>query len=82
MPSSNPTNDCTHVQVCGSSGTAVILVANISAGVAPEMNLRNKLHVHNEAREQWAHPGFETRGGRHQKSKIMASVAYPEGISE
>ena len=50
MPSSNPTNACTHVQVCGSSGTAAILVANNSAGVAPEVNLRNKLHLGNRVR--------------------------------
>ena len=47
-----PPNACTHVQVCGSSGTAAILVANISAGVAPEVNPRNKLHLGNRVREQ------------------------------
>ena len=72
MPSSNTTNACTHVKVCGLNGTAAILVANISAGVAPEVNPRNKLHLGNRVPEQRAYSGFETQSRRHQKSKIIS----------
>ena len=42
------------------------------AGVTPEMNLRNNL----QARKHTSiHPGFETQGRRHQKSKTGVSVA-------
>ena len=33
-----------------------------SAGVAPEVNLRNPLHTGEEAHNRWVHPGFETQG--------------------
>ena len=46
-----------------------------SAGVAPEVNLRNPLHAGEEARKPAIHPGFETQGRRHQKSKTGVSVS-------
>ena len=46
---SSATNACTHVQVCGSNGSAAMLAANRSTGVTPEVNLRNTLPVGNEA---------------------------------
>ena len=46
-----------------------------SAGVALEVNLRNPLHAGDEAHKWGIHPGFETQGRHHQKSKAMVSVA-------
>ena len=46
---SSPTNACTHVQVCGSNGSAAMLAANRSTGVTLEVNRRNPLPVGNEA---------------------------------
>ena len=40
-----------------------------SAGVAPEVNLRNPLCAGEKARKRGIHPGFETQGRRQQKSK-------------
>ena len=39
--------------------------AKMSAGVAPEVNLRNMLHIGDKACKQGIHPGFETQGRRH-----------------
>ena len=36
-------NASTHVQVCGSNSVAVTLAVKRSAGVTPEVNLRNSL---------------------------------------
>ena len=52
-----------------------------SAGVAPEVNLREHitctpLSTTNKA----AHFGFETQGRRHQKSKTWVSVAPQKGF--
>ena len=47
-----------------------MLVAKRSAGVAPEVNMRNPWHEGDEACKQGIHPDFETR-----KSKIGVSVA-------
>ena len=49
--------------------SAAMMAAKRSAGVAPEVNLRNLLHV-----GERIHNGFKTHG-RLQKSKIGASVA-------
>ena len=46
-----------------------------SAGVAPEVNLRNSLHAGDKASKQGIHPGFETQGRHRQKSKTGVSVA-------
>ena len=47
-----------------------MLAAKRSAGVAPEVNLRN-----HEAHKQGIHPGYETQGRPHQKSKTGVSDA-------
>ena len=52
-----------------------------SAGVAPEVNLRNSLHTGDKARKRGIHPGFETQGRRHQKSKTGVSVAPRKGLT-
>ena len=44
---SSPTNAC--MQVCGWNGLAAMLAAKSSAGVTPEVNLRNPLHTGDEA---------------------------------
>ena len=66
---SNPTNACIHVQICGSNSSAAMLVTKWSAGVAPEVNIRNLLRAGDEAYKRGIHPGFETQARCHQKSK-------------
>ena len=51
-----------------------------SAGVAPEVNLSNLLHAGDKARKGGIHPGFETQGRHHQKSKTGVSVAPRKGL--
>ena len=51
-----------------------------SAGVVPEVNLRNSWHAGKKACKQGIHPGFETQGRRHQKSKTGVSVAPRKGL--
>ena len=64
------TNAC--MQVCARSGLAAILAAERSAGVIPELNLRNLLHTGNEKYKQGCvYPGFETQGKCHQKCKTV-----------
>ena len=50
-----------------------------SADVTLEVNLKNPLHVGNKAHKQGIHPGFETQGRHHQKSKTGVSVAPQKG---
>ena len=45
----------------------------MSAGVVLGVNLRNPLHVGNEVCKQGIHPGYETQGRRHRKSKTGVS---------
>ena len=52
-----------------------------STGVAPEVNLRNPLHAGDKAGKRGIHPGFETQGRRHQKSKTGVSVAPQKGLA-
>ena len=60
-------------------GSAAILVIKWSAGVAPEVNLRNPLHADNEAHKQELHPGFDSRAditrspklGPHKKTDVL-----------
>ena len=49
---------------------AAVLAAKRSAGVAPEVNLRNPFHTSGKAPKQEICPGFETQSRHHQKSKI------------
>ena len=44
------------------------------------MNLSNPLHLSEEAHKWGFHPGFETQGGRHRKSKIGVSVQPQKGL--
>ena len=49
--------------------SAAMLAIKRSAGVTPELNVRNPLHVGKEASKGGFHPGFETERRCHQKSK-------------
>ena len=44
-----------------------------SAGVAPEMNMKNPLNADTEACKRGIHSGFETQGKSHQKFKTGVS---------
>ena len=61
------------------NGSAAMLAAKKSAGVAPEVNLRNPLHAGDKACKWGFHSGFETWGELHQKSKTGISVAPQKG---
>ena len=61
------------------SGLAAILVAKRSAGVTPELNLRNLLNTGDEAFKE-INPGIKTQGRRHQRSKTGLSVAPSKGL--
>ena len=76
------TNACGHIcRHMDRKGLAARLTSVQSAGVAPEVNLRNSLHAGNKARKWGIHPGFETQGRRHQKSKTGVSVAPRKGLT-
>ena len=51
-----------------------------SAGVAPEVNVRNSLHTGDKSHKPGIHPGSETQGRYHQKSKTGVSVALRKGL--
>ena len=58
-----------------------MLAATRSAGVAPEMNLReHATHMPQPSVNMAAYSGFETQTGRHQKFKTEASVAPKAGF--
>ena len=61
-------------------GPAAVLFAKRSAGVTPEVNLKNPLHPGKEACEQGIYPGFETQGTWHQKSKTGVLVDPQTGL--
>ena len=46
-----------------------MLTIKMSAGVAPEVNLRNPFHTVEKTLKQGIYPGFETQDRCHQKSK-------------
>ena len=56
-----------------------MLAVKRSAGVALDVNLRNAFHTSEEACKPRIHPGFETHGRYHQKSKTVVSVASQKG---
>ena len=56
---------------------AAMLAVKRSAGVAPEVNLRNP---GKEACKKGIDHAFETQGRRHQKCKTRASVAPQKGL--
>ena len=61
--------------VCGRDGSAAMLAAKRSAGVAPEVNLREHItQMPLASVNKAAHSGFETQRKHHQKSKTGASV--------
>ena len=57
----------TCVSTCIKNSLAVMLAAKRSAGVAPEVNMRNPLNT-------LIQTGFETHGRYHQRSKTRVSV--------
>ena len=59
---------------------AAMLTSIQSAGVAPEVNLRNSWHAGNKACKRGIHSGFKTQGRHHQKSKTGVSVAPQKGL--
>ena len=61
-------------------GSAAMLTSIQSVGVAPEVNLRNSLHTGHKAHKRGIHPGFETQGRHHQKSKTGMSVVPRKGL--
>ena len=52
-----------------------MLASKRSAGVSPQMILNNPLHTGQEAHKGGIHPGLETQGRCHNKSKTGISVA-------
>ena len=63
------------LHACSEYDQLPMLVVKRLAGVAPEVNLRNPLHIGEEAHKPGIHPGFETQDRCHQKSKTGVSVA-------
>ena len=77
-----PTNACGYM-VCkyvDRKCSAAMLVVKRSAGVAPEVNLRNSLHAGKKAHKPLFHPGFETQGRHHHTSKIRVSMIPQKGL--
>ena len=74
------TNVCRHFyRYVEQKGSAAMLTSIQLAGVTPEVNLRNPLCAGEEA-HKGIHPGFETLGRCHQKSKTGVSVAPQKGL--
>ena len=72
---SSPTNACLYVYkyVLQNDSTAMLAV-KMSAGVTPEVDLRNPLQAGDKACKWGFHPGFEIYGRHHQKSKTGVTV--------
>ena len=77
---SNLTNACT--QVCGWNSLAAMLAAKSSAGVTPEVNLRNLLQTGDEARKQGNPPWLWNPGqmSPEVQNKTRVSVAPQKGL--
>ena len=60
--------------------SAAMLTSTLLASVAPEVNLRNPLCTGEEACKWGIHPGFETQGRHHQRSKTGVPVAPRKGL--
>ena len=56
------------------NGLAPMLPVKGSAGVTPDVNLRNPLHAGGEARKQVIRPGFEIQDRNHPEFKTGVSV--------
>ena len=68
-------------EVCGRDGSAAMLATKRSAGVTPEVNLRERVTcMPSPSVNKAAHYGFETQGRRHQKCKTGVSVAPQKGL--
>ena len=68
-------------QVRGRDGSAAILAAKRSAGVAPEVNLREHVtHTPLPSTNKAAHSCFKTQRRCHQNSKTGVSVAPQKGL--
>ena len=61
-------------------GLVELLDSKRSAGVAPNVNRRNPLHVGNDTGKWGIELGFGTQGRNHQKSQTGVSVAPQKGI--
>ena len=57
-----------------------MLAVKRSAGVAPEVNLRNPLCAGKDTCKQGIYPDFETQGRLHQKSTTGVSVTSQKGL--
>ena len=57
-----------------------MLAIKRSAGATPVVNLRKPLHVGKESHKQGIHPGFETKGKHHQKSKSGISGSHKKSL--
>ena len=65
----------------GGNGSAAMLVAKRSAGVTPEVNLKeHKLHLPLPSANKAAHSGSETQRRHHQESKTGVSVTPQKGL--
>ena len=62
------------VDKSGSKRFSAMLVVKRSVGVTSEVNQKCPVHIGDEARTQGIHPGFETQGRHHQKSKTGVPV--------
>ena len=70
------TNTANALQVCLRDGSAAMLVAKRSAGVAPEVNLKECISCTPLLNANKAfHSGFESERRHHQKLKTGKSVA-------
>ena len=75
---SSPTNAS---QVHGRDSSPAMLAAKRSAGVTPEVNIREcVIHMPPPSMNKAAHSGFETQRRGHQKSKTGVSVAPQKGL--
>ena len=68
------------VQVCRSKKAWLRCWPSRSAGFALQVNLRISLHTDDKAHKQGIHPGFETRGRCHKKSKSRISAVPQRGL--
>ena len=57
------------------NGSAAMLATKMSAGVAPEVNLRERVYMLLPSVNKAAHSGCDTHRRCHQKSRTGASVA-------
>ena len=72
IPILSPINAC--MQVHGSKRLSCYADCQETSR-CPEANLNNPLDAGDKAHKQRSHPGFETQGRHHQKSKTGVSVA-------